>query len=496
MPRILLVLLLTVAACSLCAPGSADEPKAEDKDAKPEKGDGKPEKEKEPPATVAAEKGPFVVWVETQGTLEPVGAVEVKVEMDAYGGELEVLESAAPGPVKKGDVLVRFDAEKLEEHWAAAEKDAAIAREALARQEEEAKRAEEGARLAMEKAVTEKARADQALQHFTNVDRALRTKEAEHRLQGSRDNIQDQEEELEQLRKMYSADDLVEGTEEIVMRRSERSLGRSKAWLGYQLIRNKTLLEIELPREQESLEQAAEKEAFELDRLKATQPPALAQGRLELEKARLAVERQSKTLAKLRADREKLLVVAPADGIAVPGAFAKGKWSGVEDATRALRKGETVRSKQVLWTIVQPGAVVVRTSVPEASLLSVQAGQSAEATLGVQGDRKVEAKVTRVARVSSDGNFEVNLELLARDERWMPGYAVKAKIRTTEHAAAVTVPSASVTADGERRQVHVLVDGKPTPREVTVGATSGGRVEITKGLEGGERVLKTPPKPQ
>jgi multidrug resistance efflux pump len=494
MSRRRLALLLAAAALLSPAPLAADEGKPDDAPAGATKGGEKPEKE--PPATVAAERGPFVVWVEAQGSLEPVGAVEVRVVLDAYAGELEIAEVASPGPVQKGELLVRFDAEKLDEQLASAEKDAAIAREALAKQEEEAKRAEEGARLALERAVVEKRRADQALEQFTKTDRELRTKEAEHRLQGSRDNIQDQEEELDQLRKMYQADELVEGTEEIVIRRSERSLGRSKAWLGYQTTRNKTLLEIELPREQETLEQEARKETFELDRLRATQPMTLSQGRLELEKARMAAERGAKSLAKLRADRARLTVTSPVDGIAVAGAFAKGKWAGPEDAARALRVGETARAKQVLFTVVTPGAVVVRTTVPEAVLLSIEAGQPAEVTLGVQPDRKLEARVARVARVSSDGNYEVHLDLVTREERFLPGYSAKARIRTAERPEAVTVPAASVTADGERRLVHVVEGGKATPREVTVGVTSAGRVEIVKGLVGGERVLKSPPKPQ
>ena len=59
---------------------------------------------------------------------------------------------------------------------------------------------------------------------------------------------------------------------------------------------------------------------------------------------------------------------------------------------------------------------------------------------------------------------------------------------------AITVPAASVAADGEKKVVHVLDGGKASPREVEVGATSGGRTEIRKGLAAGERVLKTPPK--
>ncbi len=491
---------LAILAATALAGGSrsfADDPKPGEKPAG--MGDEKPDDKgeaKAPPATVAAEKGPFQVWVEAQGALEPVGAVEVKIDPDAYGGEWEVLEAAAPGPVKAGDVLVKFDPEKIDEQTAAAEKDMEIARRALAVKEEEAKRAEEGARLSMEKAQTEKARADEALEHFTKIERDLRVKEAEHRLQGTRDNISDQEEELAQLEKMYKADDLVEGTEEIVLKRAKRALLRSNTWLGFQLERNKHMLEVELPQDAENLAQAVQRESFELDRLKATQPISLEQGRLDLDKSRSAFERQSKSLAKLKADRAFLTVTAPSDGIAVPGGFQKGRWTSLEETTRALKKGETLKAKAPIFTIVKPGALSVRTTVPEASVLQVAVGQKAEVTPAVEAKRKVAATVAKVARVSADGNFEVGLDLADKDDRWMPGYAVKVRILTADKADAVTVPAASVVTDGEKKTVHVVADGKTTPREVETGATSGGKVEILSGLSGGEKILKSPPKPQ
>lgn len=483
---------IAVASLALCLTGgercAADDPKPDEKPA-----DEKPAK---PPATVTAEKGPFQVWVEAQGAFEPVGAVEVKIDPEVYGGEWEVVEAAAPGPVRAGDVLVRFDPEKIDEQIATAEKDLEIARRALGVKEEEAKRVEEGARLAMDQAVREKARADDNLERFTKVERELRIQEAEHRLQGTRDNISDQEEELAQLEKMYKADDLVEGTEEIVLKRSKRTLARWQRSLGFQMEHHKELLETDLPREGENLTHDAKREALELERLRATQPISLEQGRLELEKARVAFERQSKQLSRLKGDRAFVTIVAPADGIAVPGGFAKGKWTSLEETTKALKKGETLKAKQTIFTILKPGSVAVRTTVGEATLLSVQAGQKAEITPGVQSDRKVPATVTRVARVSAEGSFEVGIDPSDKDERWMPGYSVKVRILTAEKSDAVTVPASAIATDGEKKTVHVFADGKAAPVEVTVGATSSGKTEILKGLSGGEKVLKSPPKPQ
>ena len=331
----------------------------------------------------------------------------------------------------------------------------------------------------------------------------MRIEESEHRLQGTRDNIQDQEEELAQLQKMYKADDVTEETEEIVLKRAERQLARSKKSFGYQTTRAKRAIEVDLPREEENLVLDLRKETNDLDRLKATSEIALRLARLELEKARMNVGRQEENLAKLERDREAMVVKAPAAGWAVPGACVRGKWSGPDDAARALEPGRSVKAEQVLWTIVVPGAVGVRSSVGETQVLDVQAGQEATVQPAAVRGANWAAKVRGAARVTSDDKFEVLLDLASPspnpEDRLMPGWTCRVKVRTADKPDAVTVPSGCVVADPEkadRKLVHVFADGKAAPREVEVGATSGGRTEIVKGLEAGERVLKSPPKAQ
>jgi RND family efflux transporter MFP subunit len=321
-------------------------------------------------------------------------------------------------------------------------------------------------------------------------------KESEERLKSTRDGIQDQEEELAQLRKMYKSDDVVEETEEIVMKRAERSLARSKVWLGFQETRHKAMVELELPREEHGIELDVRRTTLALDKLRATSGAALEQGRIDLAKAEVAFERQKIGLERLRADRERFVVKAPAAGIAVPGALVRGKWSNVDETARALVKGKTLAAKQPIFTIVKPGAVVFRTTVPEAAVLSVKPGQTVELSSAALGDATLAGKVERVAPASTDGSYEVVVSLEKGDERLFPGFTGKAKTKTAEKTEAVTVPAASVATDGEKKIVHVVgADLKPKATEVKVGATSGGRTEILEGLSGGERVLKTPPKP-
>ena len=491
LPRLALFAALLLMGGGLrTSPCAADDPKPE----APKKDD-VPKKEEAPP-TAAAEKGPFTVVLEGSGAFEAIHATEVSYEPDAYGGELKVVEARAAGPVEKGDLLVRFDTEKIDEQLSFAEKDLEIARRALAGRREEAKRASEGAALALSRAEKDRSAADEALDYFTKVSREQRVKESDHRLQGTRDNIQDQEEELAQLKKMYKSDDVVEETEEIVMKRAQRGLARSKTVLGFQEQNYKEMVEQELPREQQNLELSARRLAFELDRMKATSPIALEQGRIDLAKAELAFERQEASFGKLKADKEHLTIAAPAGGLAIPGSLVRGKWGGIDETTRSLVPGEKVHAKQAIYTIVTPGAVAFRTSVPEASVLSVKAGQAVEiACTAFPDGPTVKGKVARIARASTDGAYEVNVDVSGANEAIVPGFSGKSKIVTAEKPDAITIPAGSVVVDGEKKVVHLWADGKASPKTVKVGATSGGRTEVLEGIAAGDKVLTSPPKP-
>ena len=469
------------------APAPADKPAAQKPEAKATEAPAEP-------ATVTAEKGAFVVVLERDGVFEAVDATEVTYDPEAWNGELETVDAFSTGRVEKDQVLARFKTEAIDEAIEGATKDLAIAKKRLEAQKEDGRRAEEGQKLAIARAKVERDRALEALEWFKSVEREMRVKESELRIQGGRDNLADQEEELAQLRKMYKADDVVEETEDIVMKRTVRALERTKVGFDMQLVRQRRFLETGLPNDLDDLEANAKRQGYEYDKALALATIQLEQGRLELEKTVYAVARQTAGLEKLGRDREALVVRAPRAGLAIPGACVRGKWAGIEETARALRKGGKLRPGQAIFTIVTPGDVAVRTTVGEAEVLEVAEGQAVDVVLTADPKKTLPARVARVARVSGDGQYAVGIELSAPDERLMPGFTCKVKVTVSRREDAVTVPAGCVAADGERKVVHVFADGKASPRAVEVGATSGGRTEIRKGLAAGERVLKTPAK--
>src|SRR5204862_138248 len=82
--------------------------------------------------------------------------VEVMLHPKVWSQEWKVVEAREAGPVQKGDVLVKFDEEKIAEAIDTAERDLAIAKLALAARVEEVARAETASKQALERAENEK----------------------------------------------------------------------------------------------------------------------------------------------------------------------------------------------------------------------------------------------------------------------------------------------------------------------------------------------------
>jgi RND family efflux transporter MFP subunit len=71
---------------------------------------------------------------------------------------------------------------------------------------------------------------------------------------------------------------------------------------------------------------------------------------------------------------------------------------------------------------------------------------------------------------------------------WQPGASVNAEVIIAERPGAVLVPETSVVARPAGKVVYLIENGKAVARVVETGVRSAGRIEVTKGLAGGETV--------
>lgn len=446
------------------------------------------------PASVTAKREEVSFHVDLNGVYDAKDSAEVAYRPQSWGEEAEVEEARAAGPVKEGDVLVRFKSERIDDALRAAERDLGIAKAWLAAHREEQARQAEAVANALARAEFDAKNAAKALDHFLATDKPLRLEENDHNLQGLRNWETDQVEELAQLEKMYAGDDLTEETEDIVLKRARRDLERTRKYIDFQVRRSKVMREIELPREEEHLRLEAKRTQDERDRVVAVTALQQAQSKLELARSIANVEKQERDFAKLQADRALFELKATAAGHAVPGALLRGKWQNADDVKRALRKGGRFRPGDVVFTIVKGEDVRIATSASEAALAWLRPGQEARVVANAAGVPALTATVSSVQPFSSSGEYAV--ELAPTGERTTGPVGLTCKVRVlTGTRAAILVPAAAVEDAGFEKFVHVLgADGRPSRRAVTLGQTFEDRIEIASGLAEGESVLAAAPK--
>lgn len=154
--------------------------------------------------------------------------------------------------------------------------------------------------------------------------------------------------------------------------------------------------------------------------------------------------------------------------------------------------GQTASPDIPLATVIDTSRIVVRTRVPSAQLQLIKVGETA--TISLPDDpMDVSGKVTVVSPALDPNSTtaEVWIEAANPENRLHPGASSKVNIVTAVMTDAVTVPATALLSSAESKTVVLVVDSDSVvrEREVSVGVREGEKVQITDGIEPGERVV-------
>ena len=157
-----------------------------------------------------------------------------------------------------------------------------------------------------------------------------------------------------------------------------------------------------------------------------------------------------------------------------------------------VMQGQRVMAGDALYTIADLTRVWLEGDVYEQDIVAVRRGQRAEAELqGVPGT----VVTGRVAYVYPTLNTEtrtvrIRVEIANGRRLLKPGMMATLRLAAAGSHRALTVPRAAVLSTGERHIVFIKrPDGMLEPRGVQIGATSGDRIEILRGLANGDTVV-------
>jgi HlyD family secretion protein len=453
-------------------------------------------------ATVKVEKGDLKIDVALKGVVEAEQMVEVSIKPEAWTQPLIVKKALEHGtPVKKGDVLLEIDAEKIDQ----AIRDLQLARNleelAIRLAREELPILEKS--LPLDLTATERAKkeADEDLKQFLEVDRAEMAANAERMVKMETFFLEMAREELKQLQKMYRDKDLTEETEEIILKRQRFFVEMYEDMLRSAKIYRDEALKFQIPRREQTLRDNVTRQALSLEKAKNTLRPTISQKRLALEKLVYEHDKSGDRLKSLERDREALTVRAPADGIVYHGKCVRGQWDTTRGIEAKLQPGGVIAPAEVFMTVVFQRPVFIRADIEEKHLHWLREGLKGKVVPAGYPDLKLPARLLKASYVPhSAGHFDARLALEPSKEAQvlMPGMACRIKLTTYQRKDALTIPASAVFTDESDDEVHYVYlpggkNGKPEKRTVKIGKSTGTKTEIVEGLKEGEEILAENP---
>lgn len=160
---------------------------------------------------------------------------------------------------------------------------------------------------------------------------------------------------------------------------------------------------------------------------------------------------------------------------------------------RPLYPGHMAAAGEPLITVMDLSQVIARIHIPQEDAALLKVGDAAMLTATGE-EQAIPAKVSLVSPAVDPGSttIEVWVQSANPENKLRPGTSARVAIVAQHVAGAVVVPaSALLTTEGATSVMVAGVDGRAHQRSVQVGIRHEGEIQITAGVQPGERVVTT-----
>lgn len=451
--------------------------------------------------TVLPEKKTIRNTIRLKGYIEDPSAVSFSIDTQNWT-DLRVSSPPLHGKtVKKNEILMKLDVHKIRNHIQVLSHDLTMIdlnKEIL---EAEIRLAEELAPLEQDEINRLEKYVNEDHHRYKDIYLPFDRRSAEMNLKRYEENLAYTAEELNQLKKMYEADDLTEETEEIILQRAQNQYERAKFSLEAAKIRNEEFLQIQLPRGKIAADTNFNREKLSIKTTRKIKPNELSRRKLEGKK--LLEERKQFAITKSKFEKDLKIVESlksPCNGILFWGTFERGKWSGGHSLKTKLRKGGMLKPHEDILTICPGKKIHARFDLPEKDLHQVTIGTKSELTLTASDDSKIQSSIKSISKTPvQPGVYDLLADIVLPKGFIppIPGSACSLECVTYYREDAITLPSSVIRAEDhypKTKFVYILnKNGKQQKRKIEIGKKSGESVEILSGIRMGMKVLKNKP---
>jgi len=161
---------------------------------------------------------------------------------------------------------------------------------------------------------------------------------------------------------------------------------------------------------------------------------------------------------------------------------------------RMVDQGARVMPQAPLLTVIDASSVKVEGGVAEGDLPYVKQGGPAKITVEALGTTSIEAVVDRIEPVvdSRTRTATVRVVLPNPDGRLQPGMSARVVLDLGQGDAPAVPDDAIIKSElgASRGDVVVVKEGRAHRREVVLGQRAGNMLEVRKGLEAGDQIVR------
>lgn len=159
---------------------------------------------------------------------------------------------------------------------------------------------------------------------------------------------------------------------------------------------------------------------------------------------------------------------------------------------RPVYPGEMASNSGPIITIMNLSQIVARAHIDQAEASQLKVGDPATISVpGQPGALKGKVSLVSPALDPNSTTVEVWVQAPNPGDRLKPGSSVQAQMvaQAVQHAIVIPTEALLTGSDGTTSVIVLDTDNKPHKKKVKVGIRDGGDVQVTEGLQGGERVV-------
>lgn len=450
-----------------------------------------PKKQVQASTFYEAKRGDFLISVVEGGTLEAVNEVVVRSEVEGTARIIFIVPEGSY--VKKGDLLVELDSSSSQDAVNVQQINVEKAQLALIQAEQQLEIQKSTVKSEVEAAKLKTNFAFIDLDKYLNGEKVQLLRNAEIDIINIKETLEINKERLTWTERLYT-----NGFEsKATLDKDRLSVSQAELKLEQAQTNFAMLVHFDNPKKEKQLRAAVREAEEELERVELQGKRKIAQFEADVATQKKTVEL---SVSKLDRDKKQLLatkIFAPQDGLVVYASAGGGRFS----SESLIEEGAVVRNRQELIKLPDIAEMKLLVKIHESHINQVKLGQPAFVVLDSMPDKRFRGVVTKVAPLpdSSSRWSNPNLKVYATEVRLAehlpdvkPGVSARAEVVITNLKDVLTVPIQAV-ATRKGQQVVYLAGNPSKPIPVSVGMYNNKFIEVSSGLNPGDKVLLSPP---